>query len=124
MQDKRIKNISPVDIFDKTSALAACSIFCMPSAQESFGGVYVEAWSMKKPVIGGRTPQISCVIDNNLNGLLTHQDKEELSDKISYLLSNPDQSKKMGKQGWQKVQNCYTWDKIAKKTLSVYKGLL
>ena len=38
---------------EKADAYAACDIFCLPSAHESFGIVYVEAWSYGKPVLCG-----------------------------------------------------------------------
>ena len=122
--DDRIRNINPVDLFDKTSALAACDLFCMPSAQESFGGVYVEAWSFRKPVIGGKIPQISCIIEENINGLLSSQDKEELSKKIIFLLNNTKKANELGDSGWRNVQTYYSWERIANKTQDVYESLI
>lgn len=123
IQDKRIVNLGPVDLESKTSALAACEFLCMPSSQESFGGVYVEAWSLRKAVIGGRIPPIECLVEHGRDGLLSSQISDELADAIVSLLSNPLKSKAMGDAGWAKVQNNYTWDKIAEKTFSVYKRL-
>ena len=93
----------------------------MPSVQESFGGVYVEAWSLRKAVIGGRIGPIACVIDHGTDGLLSSQDPIELAEAISHLLSHSSQCIAMGNAGWQKVQDKYAWDRLAKKTLEVYK---
>jgi len=122
-RDSRLLNLGAVDLETKTSALAACEFLCMPSVQESFGGVYVEAWSLRKAVIGGRIGPIACVIDEGRDGLLSSQDASELAEAISYLLSHPSDCQAMGDCGWQKVQDRYTWDRLAKKTLDVYRGL-
>jgi glycosyltransferase involved in cell wall biosynthesis len=123
LRDPRVLNLGPVDLETKTSALAACEFLCMPSTQESFGGVYVEAWSLRKAVIGGRIGPIACVIDHGRDGLLSSQNPHELAEAISYLLSHSSDCRAMGNAGWQKVQDKYTWDRLAKKTLKVYKEI-
>lgn len=62
--ESRLNKISPESVRDlgspseqdKADAYAACDVFCLPSALESFGIVYVEAWSYGKPVICGTAP--------------------------------------------------------------------
>ncbi|MDB6003076.1 MAG: hypothetical protein JWR15_63, partial [Prosthecobacter sp.] len=62
--EDRLAKISPESLRDlgcpqeqeKADAYAACDVFCLPSAHESFGIVYVEAWSYGKPVICGTAP--------------------------------------------------------------------
>ncbi len=123
IRDDRVLNLGTVDLETKTSDLSACEFLCMPSNQESFGGVYVEAWSLHKAVIGGRIGPIACVIDDGKDGLLSSQDPHELAEAISYLLSHPGRCREMGEIGWQKVQDKYSWDRLAKKTVDVYMGL-
>jgi glycosyltransferase involved in cell wall biosynthesis len=118
----RILNLGSVDRETKTSALAACEFLCLPSAQESFGGVYVEAWSHRKAVIGGRTAQIASVIDEGQNGLLASQDPDELAAAMTRLLDDPAESAAMGDAGWLKTQRNYTWERLAAKTLDVYEA--
>lgn len=122
-QDDRLVNLGEVDLETKTSALAACEFLCVPSAQESFGGVYVEAWSLGKAVIGGRIPPIASVITHGKDGLLCSQDPSELAAMICYLLSHPEVCRSMGDAGHQKVEEKYTWDQIVRKTLEVYEAL-
>ncbi|MGH2522049.1 MAG: glycosyltransferase family 4 protein, partial [Anaerolineales bacterium] len=49
VHDSRILELDRVSLQEKTNALAACDILCLPSSQESFGGVFTEAWSLGKP---------------------------------------------------------------------------
>ena len=121
VHDDRIRNLGAVDAVSKTSALAACEFLCMPSSQESFGGVYIEAWRHRKAVIGGRIPPIECVVDDGVNGLLTSQDPRELAGAIDRLLSNPPERAAMGVAGWHKLQDKYSWEQLARKTLAVYE---
>lgn len=119
-RDPRILNLGSVDREMKTSALDACEFLCLPSTQESFGGVYVEAWSRRKAVIGGRTAQIGSVIDEGQNGLLSSQDPDELAAAVTRLLDDPAESAAMGDAGWLKTQHNYTWEHLAAKTLEIY----
>ncbi|HWB14664.1 MAG TPA: glycosyltransferase family 4 protein [Pirellulales bacterium] len=122
VRDPRIVNLGSVDLETKTSALAACEFLCLPSTQESFGGVYVEAWSHQKAVIGGRTAQIASVVDEGKNGLLARPDKNELAAAMTWLLDAPDACRAMGREGWLKTQQNYSWERLATKTLDVYRA--
>jgi glycosyltransferase involved in cell wall biosynthesis len=124
VDDRRVINLGPVDLATKTSALAACEMLCLPSSQESFGGVFTEAWSMGKPVIGGRIPAIACVIDEGHDGLLCRQDPVELADAVNHLLANPATAEAMGRAGHAKVQERYTQERLAQRTLDVYRSAM
>jgi glycosyltransferase involved in cell wall biosynthesis len=121
-RDPRIVNLGSVDLETKTSALAACELLCLPSTQESFGGVLVEAWSHSKPVIAGRTAQLASVVDEGENGLLVEHDKERLATAITSLLDEPAAARAMGEAGALKVERYYSWRQLAAKTLEVYRA--
>lgn len=123
LRDPRYLNLGAVDLETKTAALAACEFLCLPSAQESFGGVFVEAWSQRKAVIGGRIGPIACVVDEGTDGLLSGQDPRELADAVSRLLGDPAACEAMGNAGWRKVRERYTWQRLAEKTRAVYRSL-
>jgi glycosyltransferase involved in cell wall biosynthesis len=118
--DCRILRLGPVDLQTKTDALAACDCLCVPSSQESFGGVYTEAWSFKKPVIGCDIPAVAEVIDHEKNGLLVTQDPKAIAASILEILNDSHLAKIMGEAGYQRVQQSFTWEKLAEKTESAY----
>ncbi len=122
--DERVLNLGAVDLETKAAALASCSFLCMPSMQESFGGVYIEAWCYKKAVIGGDIPPIACVVDHGENGLLSSQDPAELAGALRRLLADPAACEVMGQKGWEKVQEKYSWQRLAEKTRAVYEYAL
>lgn len=117
----RIHRLGTVDLQTKTDALAACDLLCVPSSQESFGGVYTEAWSFGKPVIGGKAPAIADVITEGQDGFLVEQDPAEIADRILDLLNHPSEAAAMGQTGKAKVEAKYTWPKLAEKTMQVYR---
>lgn len=122
--DRRIHRLGSLDLQEKTNALAAAYLLCVPSTQESFGGVYTEAWCFKKPVIGGNIASIADVIDEGENGYLAHQDPQEIAEKITYLLTHPVLAQEMGEQGYCKVHQHYTWERIAHAAEMAYQRVL
>ncbi|MBE9112108.1 glycosyltransferase family 4 protein [Nodosilinea sp. LEGE 07298] len=122
--DPRIHRLGAVSRQDKTNALAACDLLCVPSSQESFGGVYTEAWSFKKPVIGCNIPAVAEVVSDGQDGYLVEQSAAEISDRIIYLLSHANQRLSLGQAGYDKVQQRYSWPHLGQKTLAVYQDLL
>jgi len=122
--DDRIHRLGTVSLQEKTDALAACDILCVPSMQESFGGVFTEAWCFQKPVIGGNIPAVAEVISDGKDGLLVEQKPETIATAIIELLSNPQKASEMGEAGYQKVHQHYTWPKLAEKTLNVYQSII
>jgi glycosyltransferase involved in cell wall biosynthesis len=120
IKDPRIHRLGKVSLQKKTDALAACSLLCVPSTQESFGGVYTEAWSLGKPVIGCNIPAVSEVITDGIDGYLLDQDPAQIADRIIYLLLNPTKAKSMGEAGKRKVEEYFTWHQIAQRTEQAY----
>ena len=97
-QDPRIHRLGTLSLQEKSNALAACTMLCVPSSQESFGGVYTEAWHFDKPVIGCNIPAVSEVIDHGTNGYLVSQNPREIASAICQMLMNPSQALKMGQK--------------------------
>jgi len=124
VHDRRIRSIGAVDQKSKTAALAGCELLCVPSTQESFGIVFCEAWTLGKPVIGGRIGPVASVIEDGKDGLLSSQDPDELAEKIRWLLARPSAAAAMGERGRRKVLERYTWPRLAEQTLGVYRSVL
>jgi len=123
-KDQRIINLGEVSLEEKTSALAACTVFCVPSSEESLGVVYLEAWSFKKPVIACDLPVLRHIIAHGENGLRVKQDEHEIAKSINFLLGNPSACCQMGETGYKKVISEYKEEMLVQRLVSVYKGLL
>jgi glycosyltransferase involved in cell wall biosynthesis len=123
-RDGRVLELDTVSEAEKAEALAACTLFCLPSSQESFGMVYAEAWSMGRPVIGLDIPALREVIDDGVDGFRAPPgDAGALADRILALLDDPARAAAMGAAGQQKVRARYTWERVAAATEAVYRAL-
>ncbi|MCC7451634.1 MAG: glycosyltransferase family 4 protein [Anaerolineae bacterium] len=118
--DPRIHRLGVVSLQDKTDALAACTLLCLPSTQESFGIVYTEAWYFGKPVIGCNIPPVAEVISDGVDGCLVRQESAAIADRIIELLLHPGLAERMGAAGQQKAAAQYTWAHVAERTEQAY----
>jgi glycosyltransferase involved in cell wall biosynthesis len=71
VRDKRVIIQDRVSDEDKCAALSDSTVFCLPSHQESFGGVFTEAWSFAKPVVGRKIPAVAEIIEPGQDGELS-----------------------------------------------------
>lgn len=101
-----------------------CDVFLMPSSQEGFGIVFLEAMAFKKPVIGGNhggTPEV--ILDNETGFLVEHGDVDALADRIAMLLKDPELCKRMGEAGRRRVEENYTFEPLRNKLRSLFAQL-
>jgi glycosyltransferase involved in cell wall biosynthesis len=110
------RNIFLVDDFDDKdgpSIMAACDILALPSVEESFGMVLIEAWMSGRPVIAADIPSTRCIVDPGVDGWIVKPfDAGDLADRILELFANPEQRAAFGQRGREKVLARYTWDKV------------
>jgi len=105
--------------------MADAHIFSLPSWQEGFGVVYIEAMAHGIPVIGVKGEGIEDVIVHGENGFLVPPyDVDELTNTLDFLIKNPMKAKIIGERGKNTVLKEYTWSKNAEKTLTLYETLL
>jgi len=103
---------------EKEDLMNACDLVCIPSRNEPFGVVVLEAWDACKPVVA--TEAIS-IIKNFEDGLLAYVQPESLAWCINHLLQNPVEMKKLAVSGCDRIESEFSWDRIAKRTESVYE---
>jgi glycosyltransferase involved in cell wall biosynthesis len=123
-KDKRIIEIDQVDLYEKTSAIEACDILCMPSFYEALGGVFLEAWMFGKPIIAGNIPPLRELTEDGQGGFLVNLNPFEIAEKIITLLEDENLCKKMGAWGKNKVMSKYSWEIIVGKLEKIYKELV
>ncbi len=109
----------------KLDALAAASVYAMPSRTDSFGIVYLEAWMYGLPVIGARAGGVPAVIDHEQNGVLVNfGDVAALGDAIERLLGDRALARRMGEHGRAKVLRELTFDHKYRLMQQVYDETL
>lgn len=105
--------------------LEIVDIFVLPSLQESFGLVCIEAMAHKIPVIAfsvGGIPEV--IIDNTTGFLIPYLNIEMLADKIETLIKNKSLAKKLGEAGFKRYKKLFTLETMIQKTDKVYKKIL
>lgn len=106
---------------DKEELVNACDLMCVPSRNEPFGVVVLEAWDACKPVVA--TEAVS-IIKNFEDGLLAYVQPESIAWCINRLLSNPEEMKKLAQAGCNRIDAEFSWERIAKRTEEVYEQTL
>lgn len=105
--------------------MSICNIFSLPSWNEGFGIVYLEAMICAKPVIACQREGIDGIIKNKKTGLLVKpKNIDELIMAINFPLSFPKIAKEMGEMGEKMVLNNYAWTKVTKKIAEIYNNFL
>ncbi len=93
-----------------------CDILVLPSKQESFGLVLIEAWARQKPVIVSHIPSLSEIVTSSKGGLIFNLDDPiSLKQKIIKLTKNPTLYNQLSQNGFNYVTNNYTWRIVGRK---------
>lgn len=84
--------------------------FVMPSRQEGFGLVYLEAMNYALPCLACYKDGAADVIVNGETGILVNQpiNESELCGAIVELLSNPSRAREYGEAGWRRLNDHFT----------------
>ncbi|MEP6937500.1 MAG: glycosyltransferase family 4 protein [Chthoniobacterales bacterium] len=87
-----------------------CYAFTMPSRQEGFGLVYLEAMNAAKPCLGCRDGGAEEIIVHEETGLLIRNpvDGAELLSALQRLLSDPEIARAMGRRGLERLRSKFT----------------
>jgi glycosyltransferase involved in cell wall biosynthesis len=98
-----------------------CDLFALPSTEEGFGIVYLEAMSHGKPCIGARAAAAPEVIVDGQTGLLAlPDDRVSLESALLRLLEFPDEAKRMGQAGRQRLQEQFSFDAFQRRLSDIF----
>ena len=113
--------LGKVSAQEKADALAACDVFCMPSMSEILPTVYLEAWSLGKPVVGGRAHGLPELIEGNDAGVAAEQNGSAVADAIIHVLKNVDIAARYGANGAALVAAKYSVRAVTTQLLQLYE---
>ncbi len=106
------------------SAYKAAELFILPSREEPFGLVILEAWAAGLPVLASCVGGVQVFTKDGVNVLhFESQNEKQLCEKISFLMEDAGKRKQLQEAGWEEVQN-YSWDKIADLHIKYYAEIL
>jgi len=103
----------------------ASDIFVTSSLEEGFGLSVMEAMSSGKPLIGTNVGGIPMQIKNGWNGFLVEPGNvKQLAEKIRYLIDNPEERKRMGRNSRKLAEEEFNSEKIVGRYLEVYERVV
>ena len=98
----------------------ACDLVCVPSRNEPFGIVVLEAWDARKPVVASDAVTL---VENFRTGVIAHKEPSSIAWGLNYVLEGLGHNR-MGEKGYDLLKKRYNWKTIAKKTLEVYAKVI
>ena len=104
--------------------MRACDIVVVPSRNEPFGIVVLEAWAAGKPVVATLAGGPREFIRRDVNGFLVDPNPGALAHGIGSLLANHEHCRRLGANGRRAVEDTFHWNNVAAFTEGVYQVAL
>jgi len=123
--DNRIIDLGTIDDNLKQWLLDNCDIFCLPSKDETFGIVYLEAMRSGKVVVAFDIPPVNEICLNEITSLLVPVNNiSALSQALEKLLCNEELRLKLGNNAKRRYEEFYSNDKLVNNVIKIYDKLL
>jgi len=103
---------------------SAAELLVMPSLYESFGMVALEAMACGTPVVASQVGGLAFLVQDGITGYFVPDgDPEQLAERLSRLIQDPELRRRMGKQANVYAQ-AYDWSKITSHIIQTYQRYL
>lgn len=110
---------------DVDEVLADSHIFVLTSRWEGFPRSILEAMRAGLPVVASAVGGIPESVEDGETGyLLGKGGVSDISNRLAYLIDNPEERARLGNNGRQRFDERYRFERMAEETLSVYDALL
>jgi glycosyltransferase involved in cell wall biosynthesis len=120
--EKRIKVLGPLrDKKEIAKMYQASDVYVLPSYREGLPLTIFEAMAYGLPIVATPVNGVPYEVKNNVNGFLVSVgDIDGFVQAVEKILDHPSLAKKFAANNIKKAKN-YTWDRIARKTMDLYK---
>jgi glycosyltransferase involved in cell wall biosynthesis len=104
---------------------AGCDVVILPSLEERFGNVALEAMACGKPVVGSCIGGLLDTVVNNETGLhIQPRNIAQLSDSIIRILKNDNLREEFGKNARERALKHFSYDVVMKLVEKVYQDAI
>lgn len=100
-----------------------CDVVCVPSRNEPFGIVVLEAWSAGKPVLATETGGPREYVDHEVNGIKIFPRVDSVIWGVDRIFSDFDRARWMGRNGRETLEKRFNWNIISAQTVESYERL-
>jgi len=121
----RVKFTGKLSSEDLRREYHSAQVTAVPSLYEGFGLPAAESMACGTPVVAtsaGALPEV--VGEDGAGVLVPPRDARALAMAIRQVLEDGSQRERMAKAGRERVENLFSWRKVAERTVEVYKELL
>lgn len=94
-------------------------IFVLPSFNEGFAKVLIEAMACKLPVITSKVGGLREIIKDGLTGLFCTTDESSIREKVIYLIDNPKKAESLARNGREDVVKNYDINILIEKEIQI-----
>jgi glycosyltransferase involved in cell wall biosynthesis len=116
--------LNAVPRHDYVDLMKSIDILALPSRNEPFGIVALEAWSAGKPVVATSAGGPREFIWHDVNGFLVDASAGGIAHGIGSLLADHEHCRALGANGRNAVEDIFNWDTVAEYTEGVYCAAL
>jgi len=127
-QGDRVRIVTSASHDQVPKYLNAMDILCAPSQttpawREQFGRMLIEAFACGVPVIASDSGEIPHVV-GDAGIILSENDHQAWGAAIERLINLPCERKQMATKGLERVQHCYSLERVAMKHLAFFTDIL
>lgn len=108
---------------DLIGLFRSADLVCVPSRNEPFGIVILEAWSASKAVVATRTGGPAEFVTHQVTGWTVPCDAAAIGEGLRSVLGDPALAARMGLAGRKEAETRFSWDTIAAQTEAVYVSI-
>jgi len=119
----RVDFLGEVGEEEKWKLLETAQLVVLPSYQENFGNVVLEAMAASRPVVVTPDVGASNIVRQAGAGVVTSGDPIELANAINQILYDNDLLRMMGSRGKSAVTTIFGWKNIARSMLENYERI-
>jgi len=110
---------------DVASAYGAMDVFVLPSRDEGYGIVFLEAMAMGVPVVGTRVIGSTEAVEDGVTGLLVpYADAPALARAVLRILGDPDLARCLRGTAGERVRRCFGWEQSVARIEALYRELV
>ncbi|MEN6341060.1 MAG: glycosyltransferase family 4 protein [Methanospirillum sp.] len=103
--------------------LNAADLVVIPSRNEPFGLVLLEAWSASRAVVATNVGGLSENIDHLIDGVKVAVNPAAIAQGINRVIGDPARLRALGAEGRQKIESRFRWDAIAGTFTGLYQAI-
>lgn len=100
--------------------MAASDLFVLPSYDEAFGCVYVEAMGTATPVVACKEQGGALIVNEGVDGLLVEPTADAVAEAVTQILRDPERARALGREALATARARFTWRASAEALARVY----